>query len=300
MCKKVSLITPCYNGSKYIKPFLDSILKQTYPDIELIFIDDGSTDETKTIVDSYISRFSRKGYSLIYKFQENKGAAAAINTGLKLFSGDYVMWPDSDDILFENHIEKKVSFLENNSQYGFVQSAGNIIIKGKEYEPQKILKRIPSSAEFNNPRLFFEDLLFCRNVIFCPIAYMARTEVLKKVIPSLEIYESREGQNWQLLLPLAWYNKCGYLETPLFYYVKRQESHSHMHRSYDDQIARIDELFYIRKNTLDKLSIDYNYKKSLLTAIQRQSTKEKAFCSLSHLRIIKVLEYYLKKPNSSI
>ena len=170
------------------------------------------------------------------------------------------MWPDSDDILFKNHIEKKVSFLENNPQYGFVQSAGNIIIKGKEYEPQKILKRIPS----------------------------------------LEIYESREGQNWQLLLPLAWYNKCGYLETPLFYYVKRQESHSHMHRSYDDQIARIDELFYIRKNTLDKLSIDYNYKKSLLTAIQRQSTKEKAFCSLSYLRIIKVLEYYLKKPNSSI
>ena len=116
----VSIITPCYNGEKYICNFLDSVLLQTYPSIELILIDDGSTDETKSIIESKKCSFEEKGYKLVYLYQENRGQAAAVNLGLKIFNGEFLMWVDSDDILYEDNISKKVQFLEGNPDCGFV------------------------------------------------------------------------------------------------------------------------------------------------------------------------------------
>lgn len=66
MKKKVSIITPCYNGEKYIRRYLESILKQTYTNIELIFINDGSNDNTEEIVMSFKEEFERKKIEFIY------------------------------------------------------------------------------------------------------------------------------------------------------------------------------------------------------------------------------------------
>ena len=86
MDKKVSIITPCFNGEKFISRYFDSILEQTYKNIEVIFINDGSTDTTEKIVEQYISTFNKHGIEFIYIYQENKGQAAALNNGLKKFS----------------------------------------------------------------------------------------------------------------------------------------------------------------------------------------------------------------------
>ena len=67
----VSIITPCYNGEKYVEKYLNSILNQTYTKIEVIFINDGSTDNTERIVKNFIKRFEKKGIKLIYIYQEN-------------------------------------------------------------------------------------------------------------------------------------------------------------------------------------------------------------------------------------
>ena len=93
----VSLITPCYNGEKHIGRLLNSILEQTYPNIEHYVIDDGSTDNTADVIKSYIEKYEAKGYSLTYVFQNNSGQSVAINNGLKLIKGEYLLWPDSDD-----------------------------------------------------------------------------------------------------------------------------------------------------------------------------------------------------------
>ena len=69
----VSIITPCYNGESYITCFLDSILYQTYPNIELWIVNDGSKDKTEEIILSYKSKFDDKGYKLNYIYQENAG-----------------------------------------------------------------------------------------------------------------------------------------------------------------------------------------------------------------------------------
>ena len=63
----------------------------------MIVVDDGSTDNSKETIESYKSKFEEKGYSLLYIYQNNNGQAAAIDKGLKYVSGEYLIWPDSDD-----------------------------------------------------------------------------------------------------------------------------------------------------------------------------------------------------------
>ena len=100
--EKVSIVTPCYNGEKYLERFLKSILNQSYGNIELIFINDGSTDQTEEIIKKYKEEFDLHNIELTYLFQENAGQAAALNNGLKYVQGDYLLCMDSDDEISEN------------------------------------------------------------------------------------------------------------------------------------------------------------------------------------------------------
>ena len=248
MCKLVTLISPCYNGEGYLQEFLNSVLAQNYPNIELIFINDGSTDATEKIILENEKKFKEKGYKLIYLMQKNKGQAAAINYGIQYMSGDYVMWPDSDDILFPDNIFKKVEYLENHLDCGFVQSAG-IKIQG-----QDISKHIGSFTHYQCTKdRFFYDLIHEKKFIYCPASYLVKREAFDKAISSHEIYESRVGQNWQLLLPLGYYFKCGYISEPLFYYVVHDDSHSHLKRSIDDKIKRLQDIYMVKIKTLESI-----------------------------------------------
>lgn len=74
----VSIITPCYNVEKTIKKYLESILNQTYKNLELIFIDDGSTDETEKIIKEYINEFEQNKIKLKYVYQENAGLGGGL------------------------------------------------------------------------------------------------------------------------------------------------------------------------------------------------------------------------------
>ena len=99
----VSIITPCYNGENVMHRLLDSILSQTYSNIEFILINDGSTDHSEEIWYQYEKKFNEKGIKTIYIHQRNQGLGAAINAGLKVFTGDYLCWPDIDDY-FEREV----------------------------------------------------------------------------------------------------------------------------------------------------------------------------------------------------
>ena len=116
----VSVISPCWNGEKFVGRFLDSLLNQTYKGaIELLIVDDGSTDRTAEIIESYESKFASRNYILRYYYQENAGQAAAINLALDKFNGEYMTWFDSDDFMTSDSIEKRVQFLEDHPQYDF-------------------------------------------------------------------------------------------------------------------------------------------------------------------------------------
>lgn len=105
---KVSIITPCYNGAKYIKETMDSVISQTYTDWEMLIIDDGSTDESANIVKKYSENDKR--IKLIQ--QKNAGSAAARNNGIKKAEGQYIALLDADDIWHKDFLEKQIEFMK--------------------------------------------------------------------------------------------------------------------------------------------------------------------------------------------
>lgn len=100
---KVSVIVPVYNSEKYLKKCLNSLVKQTLDEIEIIVINDGSTDKSQKIINEFSNRYPNKIKSCI---QSNSGQAAARNYGLKKAVGEYVLFIDSDDYIELNTCEK--------------------------------------------------------------------------------------------------------------------------------------------------------------------------------------------------
>lgn len=109
--KKVSIIVPIYNVELYLRKCLNSLLNQTYKNIEIILIDDGSIDNSlKIINEEYISNTK-----IIYKYQKNAGLSAARNTGIKFSTGDYLCFVDGDDWLREDAIEVLMNVIEQDN-----------------------------------------------------------------------------------------------------------------------------------------------------------------------------------------
>lgn len=105
--KKISILTPTYNDSKSIEETLMSIINQTYSNWESIIIDDGSTDNTKNIIEDFKSKYD-KNNKINYIYQENKDQLNAILNGLSKVSGDYIFVLHSDDLLPNNDFLKEI------------------------------------------------------------------------------------------------------------------------------------------------------------------------------------------------
>ncbi len=104
---KVSIVLPTYNGSRYLRQSIDSCLKQTHKNIELIIVDDGSTDNTPKIIQSY--KDARIKY---IKHEKNRGTPNALNTGFAYSTGEYLTWISDDNLYKEKAIEKMLFFLK--------------------------------------------------------------------------------------------------------------------------------------------------------------------------------------------
>lgn len=108
---KISIIVPVYNGAEFLRPCVDSILAQSFGDLEIILVDDGSTDESPEICDWYASQDKR----VICIHQANAGAAAARNCGLKAAAGEYIAFVDSDDWIDQDMYETMVNAAEEHN-----------------------------------------------------------------------------------------------------------------------------------------------------------------------------------------
>lgn len=110
--KKISIIIPCYNCGKTIERCLDSVFCQTYPNFEVIAVNDGSKDNTLEVLEEYATRYDN--LTIINK--KNAGVSSARNDAIRIATGDYIEFLDSDDnFLFNNVLEKNVKLLEENN-----------------------------------------------------------------------------------------------------------------------------------------------------------------------------------------
>ncbi len=163
----VSVIIPVYNSEKYVDEAIHSILNQTYQNIEIIVIDDGSTDESKKVVKRIQSS------KIIYvENEQNIGVSATRNKGFELANGKYIALMDADDISVPNRLERQVEFLENNSKYGVVSSYYEQFTNYPFYTKKRI-KKTPLDTEIIHVSLLFTNVV-------CGAASMIRTETLKK------------------------------------------------------------------------------------------------------------------------
>ena len=112
----VSIIIPCYNAEPWLNETLESALSQTWENKEIIFIDDGSTDRSLQIAESYRSS------GVIIISQDNIGSSSTRNRGLKESSGDYIQYLDADDLLATNKIELQIKLLEQNENKACIAS----------------------------------------------------------------------------------------------------------------------------------------------------------------------------------
>lgn len=216
----VSVLTPVYNGESYIARLLDSVLSQTYPYIEMILVDDGSTDATIEIAEAYIARFQEKGYSLTIISSAHKNASAAINKGLSYVNGEYLVWPDSDDELLPDSVETRVCFLQQHPEYQCVRSVMEYV-SGETGAPVKPIEKLGDLAKTE----IFLDILESRSFVCCG-CYMLKTEPFFHIYPSRKIPEYDVGQNFQMLLPFLYRYQCPTIDHKLYRVYVRSDSHS--------------------------------------------------------------------------
>ena len=140
---KVSVIIPVFNGSQYMREAIDSALRQTYKNIEIIVVNDGSNDNGKTdeIAQSY-------GEKIRYFKKENGGVSSALNVGIKNMKGDYFSWLSHDDVYTQDKIEKEINALKKRNNEKTVVLCDSILVDKHCHPIVRIRKNI-SPGEFD-------------------------------------------------------------------------------------------------------------------------------------------------------
>ena len=189
--KKVSVIIPCYNSQDTIKTTLQSAVNQTYKSIEIIVVDDGSKDNSKNIIESI------KDNRINYYYQQNKGVSSARNKGIRLATGDYITFLDSDDVINEDKIEiqlcclekekKKVCYCEN--EIIFTEGSKVKQSKSNNYSGKILLPYLSKKLVVTTNDWLIEAKLIKDNDIYFPedINYGEDALFFLKVISKAEV-----------------------------------------------------------------------------------------------------------------
>lgn len=193
----VSVVITCYNYGEFLKDSIDSVIKQTYKNIEIWIIDDGSTDNTKVVAEEY-----KNTDNLHYVYQDNHGVASARNLGIDKSTGDYLVFLDADDKFMPNFIKEHVACLENDRDVDYAYS---------------LMKTFGRSEEGVADILQFDpDLLKQRNYIHASALF--RTKIIKKYQYDVRL---KALEDWDLYLSLLEDGHIGKLiPKPLLLYRK--------------------------------------------------------------------------------
>ena len=271
----VTVGVPLYNHEKYIVKCLESIVKQSYKNIELIVIDDGSPDNSYEVAKNYLENQTYNN-NYIIKTRPNKGMCNTLNEIAKQAKGEYVSFTASDDFWMLNKIEEQVEFLEKNPNIVLVHS-NSIIVDNKN----NATGYIDYSSKKNSGDLY-ESIIYGKGGINTP-SNLYRIDVYAKIgyyDPDLRF----EDTDFWLRLTKVF--KVGYINTNHTYYRRHGENISdskNILKFFNEEIVKI-----FKKNIddeeLKKIAILKMYRKSYLRALR---TFQIGYC-------FKYLSKYLK------
>ncbi|OCL27617.1 hypothetical protein U472_03435 [Orenia metallireducens] len=237
---EISVLMSVYNGEEFINESINSILNQTYKDFEFIIVNDGSTDRTQEIIESYDDNRIR-----LFNFEKNQGVGSALNFGLSKVRGKYVAKADSDDIFISTRLEEQKKFLDENDDIAVVGGLIEYFPHNKEVEESSRYKSFKSLIEVNknkiiNPKDIREKIYWycCMNHTIM----MIRTNVINKI----GYIDIPMGTDYNLFYQL---NKLGY------------------------KMAKINKVLAkmrISKTSITAKNKDYYYKQSLFSIKQEE------------------------------
>lgn len=274
----VSIATPVYNAMPYLCSYLDSLIEQSWDNIQLILVDDESTDGSADCIRSNMDRLEKRFSRFSFISIPHAGQAAAMNRALGLVEGEYFTWCDADDLLTPRSIEARVRYLIGNPDVSMVRSNGLRV----DAENLKELGEY-AKADDKVKKNIFDDLLLDKTYCFAG-CYMVRTQMLFSCYPDKKIPVSAEGQNLQLLLPVASRTDCGYVDGILHFYRIHGDSHSQRKRSYSESLTRIRNFTKLRLEVLNYCAVDIQRYKIVVEQIEKQSIRQLAADAVRKVR----------------
>lgn len=184
----VSVLMSCYNAERWLRESVDSVLSQTFRNLELILVDDGSTDDTRAIIQSYCERDSR----IVPLFKSNSGLADSLNAGIAIARGAWIARLDADDLCEPERLYAQVNFIQKN---GDVVLLGTGYVEVDEFGRKLLDHRFPSSHRILVRHL---ERMQC---FFPHSSALIRVDTLRAVGGYSTLM--RKAQDWHLWLKLS-------------------------------------------------------------------------------------------------
>jgi len=247
---------PVYNHEAYLDDHLDSLINQTYQNIEVIIIDDASPDQSKLVIEDWLERLKDRFERFIYipRF-ENKGLIYNCNEAISISTGAYINIVGSDDVVLPKSIEKKVQFLEANKEYGMVYSDAYSGVDVDNFSG----KHSDENTHLHGD--IFNALITEGNFINAPTV-LIRKSIVEEVGGYSEKYMFDDYPMW---LEASYRYKVGYIKEPLVYYRLSPNSLSRGLDSYKSMKNSQELLLYEMKKKYN-VEVDTALKKMNLNA----------------------------------
>lgn len=249
---KISIIVPVYNTGAKLKKCLDSLVNQTVKDIEIIIINDGSTDNSEEVIKEYIKNNSKENedktesnsVKIEFYSKENEGIAKTRNYGIEKANSDYILFVDSDDYIDKKLVEKLLPYIEQNIdlikfKLQRVNENGEIL----EKTDGPVFEKTTGQEGFN--KLYSQDVL-----LDSPCVYLMKKELFKKNNFTFKrTYHEDFG-----LMPLVIVSAKDMVSTPYYLYSYVQSSNSLMRNDdYNKTLKRIEDVWFHYDNAMNKI-----------------------------------------------
>lgn len=298
---KVSVIIPTYNRSKLVREAIESVLNQSFTNLEVIIIDDGSTDDTRSVIEQIQDSRIR------YFYQNNRGHAGARNTGLLNAKGEYIAYLDSDDLWPKDYLGVLIKKLEENEDFGVAYT--HIVVLGEDGEKREI----GSTKRFKSGYLTSD--FFNSSPCILPSVAFLRAAVCKDVFWDEALKRGYEDHDFFLRVSM----KAKFLFVPDTYMIKRHYEYRFDNMTNRDSLinaARSLERFYFHlggdKYVTEKIArrkISHRYRKAAKPYLALQNrraalllTKRAISCYPLDLRLYADLlrALFLSKKNDKL
>lgn len=254
----ISIVIPIYNAENYLHRCLDSIINNTYKELEIICVNDGSTDGSENIIAKYMADDER----IKYVSKQNGGISSARNSGMKQATGDYLTFVDSDDWIHPRYFEMMVEAMNRNNSdlamCGFMDTSDY-----SENMPMYSHEEISAETYHISMDTLFKDNKFRTYKVYVCGCLFRRNEMTYQFPENIKVIED----NIFNMLTLPKYKDVSIVNLPIYYYYQNPNSIMHTYTLEDAFSGLFWIINFVEKNAMDNCTkydlVDFTYKRAL-------------------------------------